>query len=94
MLRDLFLSYNGGLSGSLPASWGADGSSMALLQRVQITNCNLSGHMPASWATQILSLRVLDLSSNSLSGKRRDCLCMSPSRTYETKPQSRAMIVS
>ena len=70
-LRDLFLSFNGGLSGTVPASWGADGSSMALLQRVQITNCNLSGPLPAAWWTRMSSLRVLDLSSNFLSGVSR-----------------------
>ena len=67
-LVNLSLAYNDPLSGTLPASWGADNSSLARLQLFEANNCNLTGPLPANWSTYLPALKDINISSNALTG--------------------------
>ena len=67
-LVNLSLAFNPPLSGSLPASWGSDNSSLTSLQNFDANNCNLTGPLPGEWAAQLPALTNVNISSNALTG--------------------------
>lgn len=62
------MSFNHELNGTLPPSWGSDGSSLQKLTELHLTNDQVTGPLPSSWAGNLPALQVLNLSANALTG--------------------------
>lgn len=68
-LQELDLGQNTEITGTLPAAWGSDNSSMTLLHRFKISTANLTGSLPAQWAQNLPAMSNLNISNNLISGK-------------------------
>lgn len=58
VLKQLTLSDNPHLGGTLPLAWGNHSEALPALQDVNVSNCNFSGALPA-WGPGLQKLRVL-----------------------------------
>lgn len=83
VLKNLTLSFNPNLAGTLPAAWGSDNSSMKSLNRLEINNCNVSGTLPAAWANTLPKLQQLNLSANALTGMHPQLSTSKDARTQK-----------
>lgn len=67
VLKQLTLSGNPGLFGTLPAAWGANIESLPALQHLNVSLTNLSGPLPP-WGPYPQNLKTLTIYGNSFSG--------------------------